>query len=620
MKKIITIITTSLISLTSFAQNYQWQWAKTGGGTQNVSAEYPTHYFPQAEQILDIKIDQNNNYYFLARATNGNTKIDGNPIPTYNAANRPDIVIFSTTCDGTFRWSQTIGGYGYDSVYNIELDNNGGVLALVRVENNAQVGSTIPLTHFSETNTLPPHPIWDGVGEYLNEASKKGFLLRYSSDSGALVWRKDIQTSNPHGPTSVVLPTQIQIDSNGIVHVIILLQEGTHLDGTVTIPAGQLKYYLAKFNALTGNLAAPAVELPITGFMGEQTSNFRYDQASNTYYITGIRGDFSLGGEFIPFIYNNVPVNGNAYILALNGSTYQEMWRHEGTTNAPNSVQISIDDIQIDNQSNVYISGRYSNHAEYPGVYLGTHQINNNAVLGKSVYVAKLNNQGQFLWSKTPTSTMIPNTTINGASIKGITFNGNQVIIAGAGHVENWGNGFNINMPYGHRVDPYLLFLNKQTGATEGLTHVLGSVTIEHGFTKVATDNDGNYVVGGYTHGGLFLADNDNIPDLYIQSGGYTDFLYAKYAATPCGVANNKAFDKLNLSVYPNPTNDIINIKTDETLQSFQVFNILGQELFNGDFETMNPTISLEKLTQGTYFVKVKTQNNTEGTFKVIKK
>ena len=137
-------------------------------------------------------------------------------------------------------------------------------------------------------------------------------------------------------------------------------------------------------------------------------------------------------------------------------------------------VSYTIDDIQIDNQSHVYISGRYSNHSGYPGVYLGTHQISNNAVFGESVYVAKLNNQGQFLWSKTPTSTMIPNTTTTGATIKGITFNGDQVIIAGAGQVENWGNGFNINMPYGHRMDPYLLFLNKQTGNAEGLTHVLG--------------------------------------------------------------------------------------------------------------------------------------------------
>ena len=215
---------------------------------------------------------------------------------------------------------------------------------------------------------------------------------------------------------------------------------------------------------------------------------------------------------------------------------------------------------------------------------------------------------------------MIPNTAINGASVKGITFNGDQVIIAGAGQVENWGNGLNIDKPFGHRIDPYLLFLNKQTGDAEGLTHVLGQFGIENGFTKVVTDNDGNYVVGGYTHGGLFLAEDDNIPDLYIQSGGYTDFLYAKYAATPCGVLSTPKIDKLNLNVYPNPTNNIINIQTDETLESYQVFNMLGQEIFNGNFEAMHPTISLAKLAQGTYFVKVKTINSTEGTFKVIKK
>ncbi|WP_203229343.1 hypothetical protein, partial [Paenimyroides tangerinum] len=159
-------------------------------------------------------------------------------------------------------------------------------------------------------------------------------------------------------------PTQIQIDSNGIVHVIILLQEGTHLEGTVTVPTGEIKHFLAKFNALTGNLAAPPVELPITGGMAEQTSNFRYDEASNIYYITGVRNGYYIGSEYMPFVYNNVPVNGSAYILAIDGANYQELWRHEGTTNSPNTNQLSIDDIQIDNQSNVYISGRYSNHPQ----------------------------------------------------------------------------------------------------------------------------------------------------------------------------------------------------------------------------------------------------------------
>ena len=153
------------------------------------------------------------------------------------------------------------------------------------------------------------------------------------------------------------------------------------------------------------------------------------------------------------------------------------------------------------------------------------------------------------------------------------------------------------------------MFRNQKTGLTLKAS----------GFHNYS-DNDGNYVVGGYTHGGLFLAEDDNIPDLYIQSGGYTDFLYAKYAATPCGVLNNPKVDKLKLNVYPNPTNNIINIQTDESLESYQVFNMLGQEILNGNFEAMHPTISLAKLAQGTYFVKVKTLNNTEGTFKVIKK
>jgi len=65
----------------------------------------------QVEQVFDIAIDSNNNYYFLAKITNGTPKLNGQPVTVYgNPQGGNDIFIFSTTCDGTVRWSQAIGG------------------------------------------------------------------------------------------------------------------------------------------------------------------------------------------------------------------------------------------------------------------------------------------------------------------------------------------------------------------------------------------------------------------------------------------------------------------------------------------------------------------------------
>src|SRR5690554_6968986 len=50
----------------SYAQSYEWQWAKHGGGKGNLSGETPGSFGNfRAELIHDIVVDEDNNYYFL---------------------------------------------------------------------------------------------------------------------------------------------------------------------------------------------------------------------------------------------------------------------------------------------------------------------------------------------------------------------------------------------------------------------------------------------------------------------------------------------------------------------------------------------------------------------------
>ena len=112
-----------LFSIPATAQ-YNWDWGLTGGGsTGKIGWNY------QAEQIFDIAIDKNNNYYFLAKIKNGNPQLNGQPVTVYgNPQDGNDIFIFSTTSNGTVRWSQTIGGGGlFDETYKIALDSNNNV-------------------------------------------------------------------------------------------------------------------------------------------------------------------------------------------------------------------------------------------------------------------------------------------------------------------------------------------------------------------------------------------------------------------------------------------------------------------------------------------------------------
>jgi|SRR5690554_6055657 len=77
----------SLFSIFCFSQDYEWDWAKHGGGSNQYGAEQPLYLSNfSAEMIWDIAIDEDNNYYFLASLSSGDTHVDGNAITDYAAS------------------------------------------------------------------------------------------------------------------------------------------------------------------------------------------------------------------------------------------------------------------------------------------------------------------------------------------------------------------------------------------------------------------------------------------------------------------------------------------------------------------------------------------------------
>ena len=96
----------SLLSIPATAQPYEWTWAVNGGGAFGSGG-----WNYQVEQVFDVQVGTDNNYYFVAKIKDGNPKLGSQPVTVYGNGGH-DIFIFSTTCDGTVRWSQAIGGGG----------------------------------------------------------------------------------------------------------------------------------------------------------------------------------------------------------------------------------------------------------------------------------------------------------------------------------------------------------------------------------------------------------------------------------------------------------------------------------------------------------------------------
>ena len=273
-----------LCSFFSQAQDYEWDWAKSGGGVNKYQLEPQGSLNFYNEMITDIVIDDDNNYYFLANLATGNTHVDGNPVTDYseNPNGGMQNVFFSFTCDGTYRWSRPVGG-GTTNTYKLTLDNEGGIYLMFSIHN---VSLTTPV-QFSDEDI---RPLYTGNSQEEQEALRRVFLLKYDTDNGDLIWRKDI-----HGNVSSTnwfhCINDLQIDSNGILHTVVGFKQGVHIDGQLTVPVPEeneyFKYYLLKFDSGTGNLIGTPLLLPMGGGAEHQYMSFRYDENLNRYYIAG---------------------------------------------------------------------------------------------------------------------------------------------------------------------------------------------------------------------------------------------------------------------------------------------------------------------------------------------
>ena len=75
MKRKLYLCLLALLPLCIFSQNYQWQWAKMGGGyNASVSSGINPN---QDEMIRDIVVDNQNNHYYLTTIYGNNPNVGG---------------------------------------------------------------------------------------------------------------------------------------------------------------------------------------------------------------------------------------------------------------------------------------------------------------------------------------------------------------------------------------------------------------------------------------------------------------------------------------------------------------------------------------------------------------
>ena len=122
-----------------------------------------------------------------------------------------------------------------------------------------------------------------------------------------------------------------------------------------------------------------------------------------------------------------------------------------------------------------------------------------------------------------------------------------------------------------------------------------------------------NTPISGATEQIFEPAENGEYAVIVTSENGCADTSSCHVIST-LSVENNPMLAK-QITLYPNPTSNEINVQTDLDVSEIYVLDLQGKQLQ----KTTSKEVSLSKLTSGIYLIKVKLKNNETWTSKVIK-
>ena len=133
-------------------------------------------------------------------------------------------------------------------------------------------------------------------------------------------------------------------------------------------------------------------------------------------------------------------------------------------------------------------------------------------------------------------------------------------------------------------------------------------------YTFTIFDSYGDGIVGAYGIGSYRIFSNG------VVISGVEGGEFGSSDARSFGVANPLNISEISrnpISIFPNPSNGMITINTENTL-SITVCDIAGKVVFSKNNVTKNETINLSNLQSGVYLAKMVTETGVEETKKII--
>lgn len=260
-----------------------WQWGIRGNDND------PNSPVPGDDNIIDMATDPNGNIYTLTKLyAPGQGDINGLPISGYGYY---DMLISSFDCQGALRWHKVIGGNYTDDGLALRTDTIGGVYVLGSVfsMNNGGV-------HISSDTTIFP-------------GYKQSLLLKYDT-SGNFNWLRLPQPDTLSSYNLLNLYT-MDVDGNGDIFVLGTFTPGSYADGALIV--NDTSTYILKYNNLGAVIGSTKMEISSTNFPNYAplgNSYLKMDFARKRYYLAG---KFETYQSSYSLTFGNTAITHGAY-------------------------------------------------------------------------------------------------------------------------------------------------------------------------------------------------------------------------------------------------------------------------------------------------------------------
>ncbi|QQS59825.1 LamG domain-containing protein [Candidatus Peregrinibacteria bacterium] len=298
------------------------EWIITGGGNG-------------ADRVLAITTDGTSKVYVAGvfEETSDFDPTGGTENHTSNGS--ADVFVSSYDFDGTYNWTKTFGGIGYDAPTSLAINGDGNLLVSGR---------------FYETVDFDPS---SGVDEKTSAGESDFFLLALDASTGAYEW------NIAGGGTEADAINSVVTDSANNIYVTGYFMETVDFDPSVgnTADSSQNGWdaFFASYDALGNYRWSKTI-----GGTGTQTSVSAGVDSSDNIYFTG---DFWNTVDFDPTgTTENHTSNGRGDLFL---TSYQDDGTYRWTKTAGGLWDENISSVSIDGDDTIFVAGHYRREANF---------------------------------------------------------------------------------------------------------------------------------------------------------------------------------------------------------------------------------------------------------------